>query len=497
MMNSYCYHNQFRNKGYTLTNLFLSLTTITILTVLINSQLSQSARTRLRNTLDVKFNFNCSHKNCTTQDPNVSAVNLFQVSSSNPDSQEKTNYIWSTIGGPPMIIATSSSEDSNLVIDWDTLLKDPETTPSNSSIPPKYSAFHFDITPNASIGLLLEKIILFNGDEENSIFNGTQEHIELPWSDIIWDLASKTPYYKDDFLKTSFRMKQGKYWRNGTITIKLALPRDYRADRQKEVPHLKLNNQSISMVVIVDGILPPKHYTRSLLHMTYVVVVQSPTHSVSDNQKTESLISDEYTPGVFRMRSIQFTAKRDKSQITKLEYEPATGINREDFSDEEPLDDSKPKPKPALYSDKLAFIYWKEVAYTDKKKIISKTIDVADCEYAENSGLSTLPEKSTPFYQYFKYQPDGQSAINYTMYRFKLDFGRKDSYYNDSRFVDFSFVIGLGAAPQEQMFSFFLKIVMLIGFCLPILVMIAGLAYLMLRRFSQGSDTELLLAFES
>lgn len=490
---------------YQRNSLFLFINIIFTIIVTNGPQIGYSAPTRLRRDLHVKFNLNCSLDQCTKQNSNVSAVNLFQVTAKNIESPERTNFIWSTIGGPPMVIAATSYKDSDLMVDWNTLLNssstsqhhDPDhnTTTIHTNIDlPKFSALHFDSTPNASIGLMLEKVIIFEPKVDDTTFDeNIHDHIEIPWDKLVWDLASKTTYHKDDFLKTTFRLKPGKKFNDGTITIKLAIPRDYKADRQKEVPHLKLNNQSISIVIIVDGISSAGRFKNSLLHMSFVVVVQTPTKNVSIGEVSEPLISDEYTPGVYRMKSVQFTAVADPSATTTTTTTPSPTIDEEDD-----LNDLKKLSQPTTkLRNELAFFYWKEVAYTDKRKIISKTIDVSDRELEEKD-LDTLPTNSTPFYHYFKYQPsDDQIVPKYKMYRIKLNFGRKDSYYSDSKFVDFSFVLGLGAAPEEQIFSFLVKIIIVVCFCLPILVMIAGLSYLMLRKFSRSGDTELLLAAES
>lgn len=381
-----------------------------------------------------------------------------------------------------MVITTSSSRESNLLIDWKVLLGEQ----TNDT-----SGFHFDVTQDSSIGLLVEKITLFDDDNGNGLLEPHKKKIEVDWSEIVWDLASRTTYHKDDFLKTHLRMKPKHQYLDGNILIKLAIPRDYKADRQKEVPHLKLNNQSISMVIIVDGIKPPPTFKNTRLAMTFVVVVQSSAEQVSLETETESLISDEYTPGVFRIKSLQFKTKSTAPQAVE-EVTESSNVFAEVDGVQQPLT-SPVKASPV--GDKLGFLYWKEVAYTDRRKIISRTIDVHDVE--TKMDFDTLPKISQPFYQFFKYSPENGTKPSYKLFRFELTFGKTDALYSSTNFTDFSFVFGLGAAPQEQMFSFLVKIIIFVCFCLPILVMLAGLGYLTLRRFRKSGDTELLLAAES
>lgn len=436
------------------------------------------ARTRLRNTLDLKFNLHCDLEECKSNDRNISAINLFQVVSSNPENSDKTNFIWSTIGGPPMVIATSSHNDSNLNINWRSLINATHHKNEIEDLRREDSDLHYDVDQDATIGLMLEKIILYNDTDGNTVFNPSDHHVQLPLSNINWDLASKTTYHKDDFLKTVFRTREPIM--NGNLTVKIAIPRDYKADRQKEVPHLKLNGQSISMVIVVDGIKDRENYTH--LHFAFVVGVQSPSDGIFLNKYNESLISDEYSPGAFRIKSLQFGVNQSSSEHTETE-------NSFD-------DDLKPTEK-SPKADDLGFFYWKEVAYTNLRKLISRTIDVIDSEEGpyEFKNISELTRSSPAFYQYFKHKPSKGSK--YMFYRFELNFGSNDTQYSPTNYVDFSFVFGLKTAPQEQKFSFLVKVIMFICFCLPIAVMIAGLAYLTLKKLSQNSDTELLLAAET
>lgn len=445
--------------------------------------------------MDIKFNQNCKLEQCKSENTNRSAINLFQVTSKNSESPDKTNYIYSSIGGPPMIIISSSTKDAALNIDWDVLLNKKSTNTSG---------LHFNVTQDAAIGLMVEKVILFDDTDNDGLFTKTKPHIEIDWAQVNWDLASKTTFNKEDFLRTYFRMRSQHKYLNGNILVKISIPRDLKADRQKEVPHLKLNSQSISMVVIVDGIQPPAEYKNARLTITFLVVVQTPEGHVSLDTDSESLISDEYTPGVFRIKSLQFRSKPNPAPkpvpveettspanvIVAYDDGRANTTQNTSQSAMQPLADAQ-VPR----TDKHGFLLWKEVAYTDKRKIISRTIDVFDNELEMN--VTTLSKISPPFYEYFRHKPAAGPRPDYKLFRFNLSFGKSGTSYSSTNFTDFSFVFGLGAAPREHMFSFLIKIIIFVCFCLPIIVMFAGLGYLLLRRFRRYGDTELLLAAES
>lgn len=433
-----------------------------------NINTSIAARTRLRNVLDVRFNYACPTdiKKCNSNDENEPAVNLFQVTSSNPESPDKTNFILSNIGGPPMVIMTSSLHDSKLLVNWKAIL---ETEDYNGS-----DAFHFNETQNAVIGLLLENIIIFDDKNQTGQFTPESDNFTIDWARVNWDLASRTTYLKDDFLKITLRMRPDHPYNDtiGNIQIRLAIPRDIKADRQTEVPHLKLGTQSLSVVVIVDNLQPPRAFTNPRLYITFAVVIQSSSPITVDTD-SEPLISDEYTPGIFKIKSLQFKSKQPPSKTSQ---------------------DETALLKPA--NENLGFFYWKEVAYTDRRKIISRTIDVFDTT-TDYKTLSKLPNISIPFYQFFTHKSNDDSSAQYYLYRISYMYGKGNTLYSTTNFTDFSFVFGLGTAPREQMFSFLVKIIIFVCFCLPILITIAGVAHLMLRRFRRYGDTELLLAAES
>ena len=499
-----------------------------IVILLIMTDSTHSARTRLKNRIKIKYNLECHLPQCETNDPNTSAVNLFQVMSSNPETPFKTNFIWSNIGGPPMVIATSSRQESNLLIDWESLIgnnhkqttnlqSETLTTSTPASNPPAPSSntptpivtskpvsqptegFHFNVTQDAAIGLLIEKIVLFDDTDRSGLFQKDKAHVEIDWNQVIWDLASKTIYEKDDFLKSLLRMKSNHKVMGGNLLIKLAIPRNYKAERQQEVPHLKLNNQSMSIVVVVDGMQPPASFKNPRLAITMVVIVQSPSNQVTLSTNSEPLISDEYTPGVFHIKKLQFKTKPNESQARKVDdnsNNPYVYPEGQTPEAKAALEGASPAvPAYTADANNVGFLYWKEVAYTDRRKIISRTVDVYDNEISMS--MDTLPNISQPFYQYFKYEPSVGPKPEYKLYRFEMIFGKGESTYSATNFTDFSFVFGLGGAPRERYFSFLVKAVIFVCFCLPLLVMLAGLGYLMLRRFRRNGDTELLLAAES
>lgn len=446
----------------------LNIALVLLTTISLSQLFASASRTRFRNKLDVRFNYECPPAQCSSKDEEISAINLFQVTSKTNESPEKTNFILSNIGGPPMVIISSSSKSPELKIDWPVILGNQTTNNTD--------AFHFDTPQDSSIGLLFEEIIIFDDEDRSGKFTNTSKFFKLDWNTVIWDLASRTTYLKDDFLKISLRTRPN--CTAGNIQIRLAIPRDIKADRQKEVPHLKLGAKSMSIVAVIDSLKYDKNqekFKHPRLMMTLAVVTKSPLNSlVSYDKVLESLISDEYTSGIFRIKSLQFKSEQ-------LRY--ARESSQEEFT-----------KQVETASESLGFFYWKEVAYTDRHKIISRTVDVFDSN--QESEWSTIPNTSAPFYHYFSYEHAQQKSL-YQLHRINFVYGKGDVSYSTTNFTDFSFILGLGQAPHEQMFSFLVKMIIFVCFCLPILVTLAGVAHVLLRRFRRNGDTELLLAADS
>lgn len=415
---------------------------------------------KVRNIMNVRYNYNCSLAQCSSNRTDKSAVNLITIESESPDSPLRNNFIWSNINGPPVIITASTKKSSALKINWPELL--PNATNEDEE-PNSKTGLYFSESQYGAIGIMCERIYIFDDDDKTGLYTEGKPSIDIDWDKIVWDSAAKTTFHKDDFLRTIFKMRSNHKYLDGSITVKLAIPNSNNANRQKEVPHLKLNNQSISVVFIVDNIQPPidLKLKNPRLAMTFAVVIQSPTESVTLDSDSESLISDEYTPGVFRIKRSQFQ--------------------------------NSDKDTP-LSSKNLGYLYWKEVAYTDRRKIISRTVNVYDTatKYDLSTNLST---KSPPFYHFFSHQP---SKGYYSLYRFNMIYGKGDTLYTPTNFTDFSFVFGLGEAPQEQLFSVLVKLVIFLCFGVPLLVMLVGLGFLVLRNIlRKNDDSELLLAAES
>lgn len=135
-----------------------------------------------------------------------------------------------------------------------------------------------------------------------------------------------------------------------------------------------------------------------------------------------------------------------------------------------------------------AFMDWKPVAYSSSERIIANTLDVINSNPEEVLEL----KNSTILMAFF-------GNNNYSAIKFNMTFGSPDDqnyYYDDKKYISFSFVVGLGSPPEQQL-SFLVQMIILVGFGLPVLVMVISALYLIVRKIRKTNREESLLNEES
>ena len=137
--------------------------------------------------------------------------------------------------------------------------------------------------------------------------------------------------------------------------------------------------------------------------------------------------------------------------------------------------------------DKNSFICWKPIAYNSKEKIIANTLDVIH-EDVVRLDASLLNQKNSRILEAFfgeKVNP---------LFGFNLTFGASDDdkYYDDKKYNSFALVVGVDKAPEEGL-SFLVKMIIFVGFGLPLLVMVVSALYLVVRKIRKRNFNDLLL----
>ncbi len=134
------------------------------------------------------------------------------------------------------------------------------------------------------------------------------------------------------------------------------------------------------------------------------------------------------------------------------------------------------------------FIEWKPIAYTNSERVIANTIDVINSNVDTNE---TISNNSLILLAFFGNRSHSSTGFN-------LTFGASDdtNYYNDKKYNSFSLVVGLDSPPDQKL-SFLVQMIILVGFGLPLLVMVISALYLIVRKIRKRNYDDLLLSQES
>ena len=137
---------------------------------------------------------------------------------------------------------------------------------------------------------------------------------------------------------------------------------------------------------------------------------------------------------------------------------------------------------------KNSFLSWKPIAYNDDERIIANTLDVIQGEVQTINSSQLNDSNSRIFEAFFDIEKNAK-------YSFNLTFGAEDdqTYFSDKRYNAFSLVVGVDSAPDEEL-SFLVKIIIVVGFGLPLLVMLVSAMYLIVRKIRKRKFNDLLLS---
>lgn len=219
---------------------------------------------------------------------------------------------------------------------------------------------------------------------------------------------------------------------NGTYKFLINYPG--REERNKVLPHLLLKQESSSIEIQIDSVVPKSQYSKFGTNIVFL------TDSSDISIFSKRTIDDEYTPGTFRLWNA------------------------------EALDEKK---------NARNYLQWKPIFYfSDPKSLENSTITQ---QYDSKSDDKMSSGLGLVFY-------DESKLFTSMNISFGLEGDIKNGYYyKQSNFSSWSFSIGLGAAPNEKM-SPLVTLVILIGFGLPALAIVIGLLVMLVKKIRRTSQ---------
>lgn len=206
--------------------------------------------------------------------------------------------------------------------------------------------------------------------------------------------------------------------------------------RNPRLPRLLHNTDSSQLMVSVDGLLPRASRSRFLLEVQAVGGASS-LRRVDEIQS----IDDEFTPSIFKM------------------YQWVSSVNGS--------------------SDVLGFVQWKPVAYRKADATLEDATPSRHSSPEEQNGTVTAVASGLirAFY--------GESPETFGL---NVSFGLSgDPFYNSTRFLSWTLLMGVGSPPVES-FSPLVIIIMAAGLGAPLVLMLVGGIVVCVRKKTAASS---------
>uniref|UniRef100_A0A8C4PVY9 Glycosylated lysosomal membrane protein n=1 Tax=Eptatretus burgeri TaxID=7764 RepID=A0A8C4PVY9_EPTBU len=318
-------------------------------------------------------------------------ANLVHLRAAGP--HDTLHYVWSTYGVPTLLIIHSLSNESKLVVNWTSGCKFPSNQTSEAI------KVHPQKDVDISMAFVLTKarnILLFEFDDAKTTGNLNNATTVFPpylLEDFVWDDVSHTVNRSTHTATFHGHNKTdpGHLLQNASVTITVSLP----YGRDPSLPHLLHNGNCSQFEVRISGFIPRGNYTRFALE--FMLFSQGSNYSF----EVKKSIDDEYTPTIFEVLS---------------------AILRNE--------------------DSQTYLQWKPVSYNKLSKNREASMP---CKYYGGSSPGPKQEPNRTIAHFF-YQgvPNGVQAFN-------ISFGTgKEDFYNVTRFISWTALVGLGDPPLES-----------------------------------------------
>ncbi|CAG2178019.1 unnamed protein product, partial [Oppiella nova] len=371
--------------------------------------------------------------NCDQWSTAKKSLNLVHISSK--DTSDTIHFLWSSITSiPPTLLIVKTPSDATLTIDYAKLLQTKSTSPDGG--------IRFSKEPLNAIGVQFSRLFFFNDINKSGSYDEKDPILEVMWNDFLWTQVVNGS--AKDSIELHLKNFEDKIATNESAVngkIEFVLRVDSSDGRGEELPHLAFTDNSVSLSLnVMDVEYDKTEAFNKSLHdqslprlMTSIFVI----NDIKDNKTksdpsidTLTSIDDEYTPGAFDLIHM----KVDSNKGSKSENE------------------------------NKAFIQWKPIAYNSDDRIIANTLDVIHKGFDSITATDLTNNNSIFLESFFNNRTKSSHSFN-------LTFGASDDekYFDDKKYIGYSFVVGLGAAPEDSL-STLVKMIILVGFGLPALV---------------------------
>ncbi|XP_077989099.1 glycosylated lysosomal membrane protein A-like [Glandiceps talaboti] len=363
--------------------------------------------------ISIEYNPNCTVAACR----NTTGIkNLVYVKAVGNDV---IHYLWSSIGAPTMILATTPN-DTKLHVDWEQLLNPQKDGNAIQFIPNNV---------NYSMAFIITRLIEYDDlNDKADLQKGTNVK-SIGFEDLQWQNMNLTINETTHSAILNTTLYQPNLRGNGTVSIQFTAY-DHLG-RAEMLPHLQYTSNTTQIDFTIDHVQPSYNCSRFAVELLFVSGKKNSKHNITKH--VAKSIDDEYTPGMFK-------------------------------SDELHL----PAQSTSKYS---SYAQWKPVCYSDSARDFTNALEANS--YDTNSSNLYIPKSIIQ--SFYKLNDVDMTAFN-------ISFGtRKDGFYGATKYISWTTNIGYGTPPEDQL-SMLVIIVISAGLGLPVLVIIAGGAIVCIKK---------------
>ncbi|MBN3317638.1 GLMP protein, partial [Atractosteus spatula] len=355
-------------------------------------------------------------------------VNVLHVRAVGPS--DTLHFIWGSQGAPTLLLIHTNSSNSSLHIDWQRMLSSNST--GSLWVEPETSVQY-------SSALVFTRIWEYSDDNDtadpsrvpSSSFFPAYDLADFAWDDLNRTLNRTT--LRGQLCGRNSSDPAGAF-ANGSVCLEISAFEAW--GRDAAWPRLLHSANSSQLRLVVSNVTERANQSRFALEM--VAVTGRGHQSRVDTLRS---IDDENTPSIF--------------QVSQWVTMPANA--------------SAPV---------LSFAQWKPVAYRSQAPVFE------DATPVRHSALLDLPipPDSGLVRAFFGDQP----SPGYQAVALNVSFGiTGDPFYNATRFLSWTVMLGLGSPPQD-FFSVLVQVIMVVALGTPLLLLLVGGLYVCLGHRKQA-----------
>jgi hypothetical protein len=423
------------------------------------------------------LNSNCSICMNQTLGPQPNVVYSIGISENKTDS---LHIVFSTVTNVPCVqFLYSKDSNEHLTFDYNKLIYHNQLL--NNTINPQ---FRDKIL--YSFGVCFLNLIEYNDTEDKADPSKVKpdQFTSTPFSTFDWSLAEQTEDSSDyERFKISSRFppidksnQSTALDSPGSFELIYRVSKHEKRERSDELPHLEFTGDSVQLELVLDNL--PTRSPRSRFSVELALVSTDKRQSQDDSSKShmywEKSLDDEFTPGVFKLFNWCTTNKTDEDSVD----DGGIGLDA-----------------PQKWTQGI--VQWKPIAYT--RTVLEPDKTTTNSRGVTHSSPLTDPSiflshrevlTNTALYALYGEQ---LWSTNMSLSAMNLSFGDpKDGFYRDIHtnigYLSWSFSVGVGQVPPTDHLSWMVMVIVLVCVGLPMLLLVAGFTYLLVRRFLRSRE---------